>query len=35
MKNVDKYSYMPGNCSGGDDDKKPDDQAQDWWKLFF
>ena len=34
MKNVDKYSYMPGN-GDGDDDKKPDDQAQDWWKLFF
>jgi len=22
MKNVDKYSYMPGNGSGGDDEEK-------------
>lgn len=30
-----KYSDMPGNGSGGDDDDKTDSQTQDWWKFFF
>lgn len=33
MKNIDKFSYMPGNGDGDDD--KTDSQTQDWWKFFF
>jgi hypothetical protein len=38
MKNIDKFSYMPGNGNGNgndDNDDKTDSQTQDWWKFFF